>query len=441
MCGNAAAGEEGRLRHEVGCRAKRSKRAHGEGGKARRKPEGTWEATLSLPDGSRKYFVAATQAEVVAKRDRTKALVARGLPVPDEKLTTGAWLSEWFDKVHVPEIRPSTRRYQRSILNRHLIPALGNIPLIRLRALDVSHYLDTKRKAGLTAGVVGIHRGMLVKALDAAIVDDKLARNVALAVRSPRTRRRRQFECSPEQVLTFLGLIRGHPQEVVFLLGMTLGLRIGEATGVLWGDMELDKHVLYLRHQVASDVQEDGGVCVCRTRCCRAAVVEELKTESSTRGLELPEVLWPALRRQALRVDRLRQLRTNKDKDWLEHDLVTPSARGGPMQPQRARDWLVTLAAQSGLPEGCRFHDLRHMWVSVLRAAGVSDEDVAKAAGHASPQVTMSMYAHAMAGSARRVADTVNRLVPIHPDDTALRSTLLALRVRRASVGFPKHSP
>ena len=62
----------------------------------------------------------------------------------------------------------------------------------------------------------------------------------------------------------------------------------------------------------------------------------------------------------------------------------------------------------------------------------VSNEDVAKAAGHASPQVTMSMYAHAMTGSARRVADTVNRLVPVYPDDmaddTALQSSLLALR-------------
>ena len=111
------------------------------------------------------------------------------------------------------------------------------------------------------------------------------------------------------------------------------------------------------------------------------------------------------------------------------------------MQPQRPRAWLKTLAGQSGLPEECRFHDLRHMWVSLLRAAGVSDEDVAKAAGHASPQVTMSMYAHALAGSARRVADTVNRLVPVDPADTvderALQSTLLALRVRRSSIGQP----
>src|SRR5216683_4138913 len=126
----------------------------------------------------------------------------------------------------------------------------------------------------------------------------------------------------------------------------------------------------------------------------------------------------------------MRQLRTNTGKEWLEHDLVTPSSRGGPLQPARARTWLKTFASV-GSTRGCRFHDLRHMWVSLLRAAGVSDEDVAKAAGHASPQVTMSMYADPMTGSARRVANTVNRLVPVHPDDmaddTALQSSLLAL--------------
>src|SRR5204862_290613 len=80
-----AAGQGARAENQQGGRAKRTKRAHGEGGRARQKRDGTWDATLSLPDGSRKYFVAATQAEAVAKRDRTKALVARGLPIPDDK--------------------------------------------------------------------------------------------------------------------------------------------------------------------------------------------------------------------------------------------------------------------------------------------------------------------------------------------------------------------
>ena len=128
------------------------------------------------------------------------------------------------------------------------------------------------------------------------------------------------------QALAFLCLIRGHPLEVVFLFGMPLGLRMGEATGVLWDDIDLDCRVFYLRHHVGPDVQADGGERLCGTRCGRAAVLEDLKSEASTRGLELPEILIPELRRQALRVERARKLRLDKNKEWLEHGLVFPSA-------------------------------------------------------------------------------------------------------------------
>ena len=57
------------------------------------------------------------------------------------------------------------------------------------------------------------------------------------------------------------------------------------------------------------------------------------------------------------------------------------------------------------------------------------------------------MYAHAIVGSAQ-VADIINRLVPLDQgditDDTALRSTLLALWVRRRTISptpGPKPKP
>src|SRR5216683_314281 len=156
-----------------------------------------------------------------------------------------------------------------------------------------------------------------------------------------------------EQVLAFLQLIRGHPLEGVFLLGMALGLRIGEATGLVWDDVNLERRMLFLRHQVAPDIQADGGECLCGTRCGRAALVEELKSESSTRGLNLPAVLMPALRRQIERVAHTRELRLAKRKDWLEHGLLFPSASGRPMQPTRVRTRLEPLRQAAGLPP-CR---------------------------------------------------------------------------------------
>ena len=108
------------------------------------------------------------------------------------------------------------------------------------------------------------------------------------------------------------------------------------------------------------------------------------------------------------------------------------------MQPTRVRAWLDPLCRAAGLPP-CRFHDLRHAWGSLMKAVGVSDEDLAQAMGHASAQVTRSVYLHALPDSARRVTSAVNQVLPPHSDDRedeqALRTTLLALRVRRAPFG------
>jgi integrase len=435
-----AAGSMEVLRHEKGCPAKRQKRSHGEGDRAIFRPgDNRWMTRLTLPDGTRKTFYGRTAAEATRKRDRARLQVSRGLPVPDESLTAGAWLTYWLEHIHRKEIKPSTYRSQHYIIRHHLVPFFDRIPLVRLTGEDVNRYLETKLDSGLTPGVLITHRGILSKAMQSAASQDRVARNVVDFTRAPKKRRNTsRVSFAPIQAIAFLRLIRGHPLEAVFLFGMTLGLRMGEATGVLWEDIDLDSRVFYLRHQVAPDVQADGGECLCGTHCGRAAVLEDLKSEASTRGLELPEILIPALRRQALRVDRARTLRLDKNKEWLDHGLVFPSASGHPMQPARVRAWLRPLSEAAGLPP-CRFHDLRHAWGSLMKAAGASDEDLAQTMGHASPQVTKSIYLHALPDSARRVTALVNDLLPPDPKDGAedqvLVSTLLSLRVRRQDYG------
>ncbi len=194
--------------------------------------------------------------------------------------------------------------------------------------------------------------------------------------------------------------------------------------------------MLTLRHQVAPDVHADGGKCICGQRCGRGALVDELKSSSSQRLL-LPDVLIPALRRQAQRVEHMRELRARKGLDWLEHGLVFPTA-SGPAHAAGAgpnAGWRRSARAH-GLPP-CRFHDLHHAWGSLMKSVGVSDEDLSQALGHASPQVTRSIYLHALPDSASRVAAAVNVALPAHPEDItdeqALERTLLALRVRRAA--------
>lgn len=59
----------------------------------------------------------------------------------------------------------------------------------------------------------------------------------------------------------------------------------------------------------------------------------------------------------------------------------------------------------------CRLHDLRHAHASILLTAGVPVHVVSKRLGHASPVVTMTVYAHLLPGSDEEAALTFGRRI------------------------------
>ena len=58
-----------------------------------------------------------------------------------------------------------------------------------------------------------------------------------------------------------------------------------------------------------------------------------------------------------------------------------------------------------------RVHDLRHTHASLLLAAGMPVKVVSERLGHASPTVTLTVYAHVMPGNQRQAADTFAALI------------------------------
>jgi len=62
------------------------------------------------------------------------------------------------------------------------------------------------------------------------------------------------------------------------------------------------------------------------------------------------------------------------------------------------------------LPE-IRLHDLRHTHATLLLAKGVPVKVVSERLGHASPTITLQVYAHVMPGNQRDAADLFARLV------------------------------
>ena len=67
---------------------------------------------------------------------------------------------------------------------------------------------------------------------------------------------------------------------------------------------------------------------------------------------------------------------------------ITQGRSVGRAEPAKG---MVSLTSSSGVP-WVRFHDLRHMWVSLLIQIGVHAKYIQEQAGHSSIQVTMDTY-------------------------------------------------
>jgi integrase len=58
-----------------------------------------------------------------------------------------------------------------------------------------------------------------------------------------------------------------------------------------------------------------------------------------------------------------------------------------------------------------RFHDLRHSFASNLLATGWDVVTVSKLLGHANPQITLTIYAHALPKPRHGAADALAKLL------------------------------
>lgn len=69
------------------------------------------------------------------------------------------------------------------------------------------------------------------------------------------------------------------------------------------------------------------------------------------------------------------------------------------------------LRTAAKLPATFHFHDLRHTMASLHVAAGTTVVELAQMMGHASPAVTMEVYAHLLSGTQRPTANKLTDLV------------------------------
>ena len=232
--------------------------------------------------------------------------------------------------------------------------------------------------------------------------------NPCLKAHPPKVTRKEMLrldEDGVEKMLTCLEAESIKCQALITLLLVT-GCRRGEIAALQWDNVDLDNNVVHIKQ--AATYTPDTGI-----------QVKQPKTASSIRKIKLPDSTIQLLKQykkywleEKLKIGDLWQKESKEElgEAWKESGWVFPTWNGYIMHPDTITSTFKNFLKRHQLP-AIRLHDVRHTAATHLIHSGLNVRAVAARMGHANPNVTLTVYSHALQSADEKAADVMEALV------------------------------
>ncbi|QGK72057.1 tyrosine-type recombinase/integrase [Allosaccharopolyspora coralli] len=314
----------------------------------------------------------------------------------------GPYLDYWLYEVARHELRPSTFATYETLTTHYVRPHLASKRLNKLGVQDVRTFLAKVSKQNgrkgrpLSKRTVQFIHAVLRTALQHAVRDELIGRNVAKLVTAPSSEEHEVTPMEPRHARRFIEHANEHWLAALWLIYLATGLRRGEALGLAWSDINLATGELRVRRTVQ---RINGDI-----------VFGDPKTSRSRRTLHLPAVCIEALKQHRQVVaDRALPAQANPHPKQ-PRDLIFVTSRNRVIDPRSINRAFDTLLKRAEI-ERIRVHDLRHTCATFLMMEGATDREVMEQLGHSSIGITMNIYAHVLDDSKREMSNRMNRLL------------------------------
>jgi integrase len=360
---------------------------------------GLWrgEITVGYPGGKRqrRKVSGTTKAAVVDKLRKLHTDLDQGI-VPKtgySHYTVRQAAGDWLDAGLAGRSAKTVKKNQNVL--EPILAAIGARKLRDLTADDVRQALAAMADQYSTAAVTMGHLA-LKRAIRHAQASDLVSRNVAALADTPKGREGRPSRSlTLEQAVAVITTARTPPvpelrpgltdvrrppelMHAYIALSLLTGIRTEEARALRWAHADLDG-------DPGAHPPVPPHIAVWRS----VRVHGDTKTGRSRRTLALPR----------LAVKTLRQLREAQDRDralagdrWEDTGLVFTTHLGAALDAGNVRKMFKRVCAEAGIGDGWTPRELRTSFVSLMSHRGVSIEEIARLAGHASTRTTEVVY-------------------------------------------------
>ena len=358
--------------------------------------------------------VALVRAERTAGKSVPKAEVRRqdAEAERNKPITFGQYAERWMDRHVALNLKPSSARGYRTLLDSYILPELGDRPLtaitresikgLAFSCLEEGRRRPIKMEDGtkdvtLSPRTVGYIMRTISAIFNHAIEDGIVAMNPALRPgRFIKTGSRREKVdiLTPKEGKHLLETVEKHFGRFfpLLLTAMRTGMRQGELLALEWGDIDWTGNFIEVRRSIWR------------------GIIGTPKSGKSRR-VDLSDRLKDALQKHRAR------MAEEALKAGLEvPPLVFRSTEGTAYDGANVRKTFEAALRKAGLRK-VRFHDLRHSFATWLISNRESLAYVRDQLGHHSIQITVDLYGHLVPGENREAVNRLDEQVQVQPKE------------------------
>lgn len=347
----------------------------------RKRADGRWEGRYKQgmkPGGAARYRSVYGHSYREVKQRLREAERAEPPAVQGGELPFREVLQRW-QRDHRHGLKAATEHRYDYLIQTHILPELGDIPVCDITAQTINDFAEKKRREGGLGRKSGLSPAYVRSILLIVTAALKYGENQGLCrplqgpIHKPVPERKELTVLSrqEQQRLQRHLLRRMDPTALGILISLNTGLRIGEVCALRWKDVDFQRNLIHVRATVA------------RVKCAPEGprksrlILDKPKTQSSLRDIPIPSRLRPVL-------------------------LTMQGSAQGPFVAADGPDFTSPrtftyrfhrILGQCGLPP-MHYHALRHTFATRCIELGMDVKSLSEILGHANVSITLNTYVH-----------------------------------------------
>lgn len=298
------------------------------------------------------------------------------------------YLIYWLEEIYSERVENTSRMLASYVLYDLIIPNMNRG--IKLRYVSTEYLdalLETVAKACESAG--NKSRELLNIALKDAVAQGYIHNNPVPDTKPYKRKKPKIIVLSKDKMRFFLEKASENNWYLEILLGLFMGLRKGEISGLKFGDFDVENRTVRISRQVTSDPLVPKG----QGKISKYQLIEKPpKTPNSNRTLRVPEAIMDEVMERKRQNDLRRE---QLGEQYIDKDYLSCAENGLSHSASSLNAALSKLCSRNGLPH-LTVHSLRHMYATILTEQGVPLVKVSALLGHSSIHTTFEYYCEVM---------------------------------------------